>query len=362
MSLILELRGRRSHAGTHLVHPTSEHVVLATVLGVVKNLPVDLAINPWLSQISAGQIAPAAEWTFSFWERQPHPVGVREGATEVDLVMSSDEQLIFVEVKMDAAPSAGTAHDPLRNQLVRNLDIGRRRSTLEAKQFSLVYITPDEVPPAELAQLSVETHSFPSDRLFWSAWGSIGDPIARAIMSEALGRTERQFALELLAYLANKGLWRNSLSDSPEFYRDKPLRPLRISGSPFQPYTARSVARDESWRAVAWDEQALRKLLRSLRPEDKALLKLLADAGGALYQAEIMAGLSALRGRESSSLRALKSHVNAACKGHGNAPILSHGSGAGDRRLHQINPLLGALREVVIEEARAFEVPPFLFG
>ena len=115
MSLILELRGRRSHAGTPLVHPTSEHVVLATVMGVVKNLPPDLAINPWLSHISAGQIAAESDWSFSFWEKQTRPVGVQEGSTEVDLVMSSDKQIVFVEVKMDAAPSAGTTHDPLRN-------------------------------------------------------------------------------------------------------------------------------------------------------------------------------------------------------------------------------------------------------
>jgi hypothetical protein len=33
MSIILELRNRKSHAGTPLVHPASEHVVLANVLG-----------------------------------------------------------------------------------------------------------------------------------------------------------------------------------------------------------------------------------------------------------------------------------------------------------------------------------------
>ena len=46
MSLILELRGRTSHAGIPLVHPTSEHVVLANVFGVVKNLAFDAALNP----------------------------------------------------------------------------------------------------------------------------------------------------------------------------------------------------------------------------------------------------------------------------------------------------------------------------
>lgn len=334
--------------------------MLATVFGVVKNLPADYAINPWLSSISAGEIAPAEDWCFSFWEKQPRPVGVQEGSTEVDLVMTSADDVIFVEVKMDASPSAGTTHDPLRNQLIRNLDIGHRRALDQSKRFSLVYITPDETQPAEVSQIRNAVHGFPTNRLFWSSWGGIGDPLARALATESIGPTERRFSLELLAYLAKKHLWRNTLDDAPEFYGDKLLRPLQVSDSPFVSYADRAGVRDERWRTNTWDEAELRKLLRGLRPEDKALLKLLADAGGALYQAELMSGLSALRGKTSSSLRALKSHVNAACKGHGNAPILAEGSGHGDRRLHQINPQLGALRDVVLEEADKFIVPAAL--
>ena len=101
----------------------------------------------------------------------------------------------------------------------------------------------------------------------------------------------------------------------------------------------------------------MRQLLRSLRWEDKALLKLLAEAGGAMRQDRIMGGIPGLRGKTSASLRALKSHVNAACKGRGKAPILSVGSGTGDQRVHEINPQLGLLRQIVIEEARAFVIP-----
>ena len=360
MSLILELRNRRSHAGTPLIHPTSEHVVLATVFGVIKNLPAAHAINPWLSSISAREIAPAEDWSFSFWEKQPRPVGVQEGSTEVDLVITSADDVIFVEVKMDASPSAGTTHDPLRNQLIRNLDIGHRRALAQSKRFSLVYITPDETLPAEVGQIRSAVHSFPTDRLFWSPWGSIGDQLAHAIATGSDRRTERRFSLEVLAYLAKKRLWRNTLDDAPEFYSDKLFRPLQVSESPFVSYADRAGVRDERWRTIEWDEAELRKLLRGLRPEDKALLKLLADAGGALYQAELMAGLNALRGKTSSSLRALKSHVNAACKGRGYAPILAVGTGQGDRRLHLINPQLGALHDVVIEVARNFVVPPAL--
>ncbi len=46
MSLILELSDRKSHAGVPLIHPTSEHVVLADVFGIIKNLSFEAALNP----------------------------------------------------------------------------------------------------------------------------------------------------------------------------------------------------------------------------------------------------------------------------------------------------------------------------
>ncbi|HEY5473013.1 MAG TPA: hypothetical protein VIK32_07460 [Candidatus Limnocylindrales bacterium] len=357
MSLILELRNRKTHAGTPLIHPTSEHVVLAEVFGIVKNLPFDAALNPWMDAVSHGTIGPSAEWTFSFWEKQPRPVGVVEGNTEVDLVMSSAQDLVFTEVKMDAAPSSGTASDPERNQLIRNLDIGHRRATKEAKRFSLIYITPDMQEPAGVSRIRSSEKPYPTDRIFWSSWGMIGDALAASVRSGALSTTERNFALDLLSYLSKKRLWQNTLEDDAAFYGDKLRLPLQATDSPFVPYADKSDDRDETWRSVDWDEDGLRQLLRGLRWEDKAFLKLLADAGGAMRQGRIMDTLRGLRGKGSGSLGALKSHVNAACRGCGKAPILSAGTGAGDQRLHEINPQLGPLRQIVIEEACAFVIP-----
>jgi hypothetical protein len=83
----------------------------------------------------------------------------------------------------------------------------------------------------------------------------------------------------------------------------------------------------------------------------------LADAGGGIQQHSIMENLPFLGGRSSASLRALKSHVNAGCKALDCAPLLAEGSGTGDFRIHEINPALGALRTVVIQEAKAFDIP-----
>lgn len=366
MSIILELRNRQTHAGVPLVHPDSEHVVLANMFGVVKNFPADAVLNPWLNRITNGAVAAAPSWTFDFWQKQPKPQGVIEGSTEVDLVLESVAALVFVEVKMGAAPSSGTTRDPERDQLTRNLDVGYVRALRDNKQFAVIYVIPELAVPEIVGRIKADTRVFPcspgveppeiSARLHGSSWATIGDVLAEAYTAGRLDETAQKFALDALAYLAKKGLWRNTLEDAEVFYTDKLYRPLRRDGSPFVPYSQRERVYDQSWRLKAWDEEKLRRYLTGLRPEDKALLKILTDAGGGLQQRVIMDKLPFLRGRSSASLRALKSHVNAGCKALDCAPLLAEGSGAGDFRVHEINPALGTLRTVVIEEASRFDI------
>jgi hypothetical protein len=98
-----------------------------------------------------------------------------------------------------------------------------------------------------------------------------------------------------------------------------------------------------------------------LRWKDKFLIKLLAEHGGAMRQDRIMQSIPFLKGKTSASLRSLKAHINASCKGSGKAPILSDGTGSGDQRIHEINPRLGQLRQIVLEEATAFVIPEGMF-
>jgi len=356
MSIILELRDRKSHAGIPLVHPASEHVVLANVFGVVKNLPPDTAINPWLATVTKGAIDPAQDWGFEFWERQEKPTGVLEGSTEVDLVISSRRDLVFAEVKLDAPPSMGTTADPERNQLLRNLDVGRRRALKENKRFTLIYITADLREPSLVQQVRNGQPPSPPPRVFWSSWGQIGETVARSVQAGAFGATERKFVLELLAYLCKMGLWENTLGDQEEFYASKLFRPLCKADSPFLPRESRNIDRDERWRGQKWEEGEFRKVLLSLRQKDQALLSLLARAGGSMSQGDIMRALPYLEGK-SGALRALKNHINTACKGYNRMPILSEGVGSGDYRVHEINPALGPLRKVTIEIAKTFSLP-----
>jgi hypothetical protein len=180
--------------------------------------------------------------------------------------------------------------------------------------------------------------------------------IADAYSSDRFSDSESGFALDLLAYLAQKRLWENHLDDEAGFYSDKLYRSLQRNTSPFIPHAQQRAERYDGWSDKPWDQAGLRELLRSLRLEDKALLKVLAEAGGAMRQDTLMLRLPMLRGKTSASLRALKAHVNAECKQLDRTPLLSVGTGSGSSRRHEINPALGALRELVITTAHSFEI------
>jgi hypothetical protein len=365
MSIILELREHVSHAGIPLVHQGSEDVLLSNVFGVVKNLPAKHVLAPWLRAVT-GLSAADARWAFSFWEKQPRPIGIREGSTIVDLVLDSEVALVFVEVKLDAPASTGTTDTPDRNQLVRNLDVGFHRATDAGKPFALIFVTPDTAEPLLVDSIRSGDGPFPvnpavspsaiTSCLHWASWASVADVLAAAYSSGVLSESESGFARDLLAYLSKKRLWENCLPDEAVFYSEKLYRSLQINTSPFLPYAQQRPERYRDWRDKPWDETGLAALLHSLRLEDKALLKVLADAGGAMRQDALMLALPMLRGKTSASLRALKSHVNAQCKQLDRAPLLSEGNGSGAARRHEINPMLGKLRGLVISVARSFEI------
>jgi hypothetical protein len=294
----------------------------------------ETGINPWLETVTGTEYVGSGKWMFSFWEKQPKPIGpLGEGSTEVDLVLESDKLLTFVEVKMDAEPSRGARNDPERNQLLRNLDVGHRRAREAKRAFALVYVTPDLSEPEIVLRLRTDSCTFPANAdvdacairacLFWSSWSLVGSVLAASYSGGKLDNVERKFALDLLAYLCGKRLWNNTLEDDPLFYGDKLYRSLRKNDSPFVPYAYSKVERYQAWRTKPWQEANLREYLQGLRCQDKALLKLLADADGALQQRTIMQQLPFLRGRTSASLRNLKSHVNAGCRQLDCAQILA---------------------------------------
>ena len=61
-----------------------------------------------------------------FWDKYFPPMlrPFPEGETHVDLTIETSKKLIFIEAKYKADISKNTKHDPNRDQIIRNIDVG----------------------------------------------------------------------------------------------------------------------------------------------------------------------------------------------------------------------------------------------
>ncbi|MEE8432407.1 MAG: hypothetical protein V3S16_14260 [Candidatus Desulfatibia sp.] len=78
-----------------------------------------------------------------FWDKYfPPPLrSFPEGETHVDLTIETSNKLIFIEVKYKADISKKTKHDPNRDQIIRNIDVGSWAAKKRAKEFYFILLT-----------------------------------------------------------------------------------------------------------------------------------------------------------------------------------------------------------------------------
>jgi len=78
-----------------------------------------------------------------FWDKYfPPPLRpFPEGSTQVDLSIETSNKLIFIEAKYKADISKATTHDPDRDQIIRNIDVGSWAAKKRAKAFYFVLLT-----------------------------------------------------------------------------------------------------------------------------------------------------------------------------------------------------------------------------
>jgi hypothetical protein len=78
--------------------------------------------------------------------------------------------------------------------------------------------------------------------------------VAQSYTLGLLKETEQLFARDILAYLAKKKLWRNTLSDEQAFSEDKLWRELRASNSAFMLFKNKRRELDNGWLPTPWDD------------------------------------------------------------------------------------------------------------
>jgi len=64
-----------------------------------------------------------------------------EGETHADLTIETSNKLIFIEAKYKADISKKTQHDPNRDQIIRNIDVGSWAAKKRAKEFYFILLT-----------------------------------------------------------------------------------------------------------------------------------------------------------------------------------------------------------------------------
>jgi len=84
------------------------------------------------------------ELKIHFWQEVPPPPKrpVREGNTQVDLILETSETIIFIEVKYRSEISLSTTYDPERDQIIRNVDVGSYVAKEKGKNFYFLLLLP----------------------------------------------------------------------------------------------------------------------------------------------------------------------------------------------------------------------------
>jgi hypothetical protein len=116
--------------------------------------------NPeiWFSDIFHSIILhkdePFTEPALKFWDKYFPPMTrpFPEGETHVDLTIETSHKLIFVEAKYKSDINRSTKHDPNRDQIIRNIDVGTWAAKKRAKAFYFILLT-------------LKTNTFSIDRL-----------------------------------------------------------------------------------------------------------------------------------------------------------------------------------------------------
>jgi hypothetical protein len=78
-----------------------------------------------------------------FWDKYFPPMSrsFPEGESHVDLTIETSNKLIFIEAKYKADISKNTKHDPDRDQIIRNIDVGTWAAKKRGKEFHFVLLT-----------------------------------------------------------------------------------------------------------------------------------------------------------------------------------------------------------------------------
>lgn len=111
----------------------------------------------WLAQLFKISFQREISYKLEFidihlWKKlnAPKSLPVPEGQSEIDIIIESDEFVWFIEAKYKSDISMKTTHDPKRNQVIRNIDVGLEYVKEKDFYFSLLIVN-DKYSPNGLS-------------------------------------------------------------------------------------------------------------------------------------------------------------------------------------------------------------------
>lgn len=169
-----------------------EDILTSYFFGVMKNLPSETFLLPWLRVAGLGfeQIKDDSP-AFSFWESLPD-------GTEPDLIVRTRNDLIMIEVKYLSALGAD------KSQLEREVTEGLAVSRAEGLAFSFIALTNDFQEPSAVKGLRAE---YPPEELgyecIWTSWRKAFGVVESALKKDT---PHIQILNDLLKVMEKRGL------------------------------------------------------------------------------------------------------------------------------------------------------------
>lgn len=214
-----------------IVRGTSEDLLTSNVFGILKNLDPKIWLRRFLGEAIKGKDFSSHSFenlSFEFWKKYRPPANrkYREGISEVDVTISYEGRIIFIEAKYLAPLSLRTTHDRHRDQVIRYLDLAAyhylNSPTGDGEEFYFILITDlDEVPwiltryrssrsiLRGLTDLGFfgsnknEIGKLLSNSVGWLSWGRLRE-ILNANREKFKTNAEKRFVDDLVLYLDYK--------------------------------------------------------------------------------------------------------------------------------------------------------------
>jgi hypothetical protein len=180
------------------------------VFGILKNLDPKIWLTRLLGEAIKGRNFSRHSFedlSFEFWKRYRPPANrkYREGISEVDVTISYNDGIIFIEAKYLAPVNLRTTHDSRRDQVIRYLDLAAYHYLNHpdsVKEFYFILIIDTGKPPWILTRYRSTGNSYRNQFVLIGGWVPYFLPMAQQEILEKhnLGKQSYCQGVRFLVY------------------------------------------------------------------------------------------------------------------------------------------------------------------